>query len=43
VTFSTPWNDDGVVIETMSTLGKVVAVSGRLPMSSNPGVSVDTV
>ncbi len=42
VTFSTPWNEEGVVIEMMRTLGTEDAVYGRLPNREKPGVFVDT-
>jgi hypothetical protein len=41
VTFRMPWNEEGVSIDTMSTLGNEVAVNGKLPMRTKPGVFVD--
>jgi len=42
VTLRTPLNELGGIIETTRTLGKDVAVYGKLPKRSNPGVLVDT-
>lgn len=41
-TLSVPSYDDGAIIDTLRTVGKVVTVRGKLPKSSNPGVLVVT-